>query len=251
MIKLPIYGIISMPNPHPLRAQLLDNSVGYSAPSGLPSCADLAIRNWVRWSFYISLEGIAKMKKECTGCKKTKPIKQFNKNRHAQDGHQFRCKSCQKAWKQSEKGKQSKRQYARSEKGREAHKRYNQSQKGRENAKRFARTAKGRINKRRITEIRRTRKTQAGGSYTTDQWYILCKFYDFCCLRCNKKLPFEKLTLDHVKPVSKGGSSDIWNIQPLCNKCNRKKGNGEIDYRKTLPDWINRDGPVWQQNQLF
>jgi hypothetical protein len=24
-----------------------------------------------------------------------------------------------------------------------------------------------------------------------------------------------------------------------------------MDYRQTLPDWINRDGPIWMQRSLF
>jgi 5-methylcytosine-specific restriction endonuclease McrA len=36
-------------------------------------------------------------------------------------------------------------------------------------------------------------------------------------LCCGEAKP---LTVDHVVPVSKGGSNDISNIQPLCLECN-------------------------------
>ena len=76
---------------------------------------------------------------------------------------------------------------------------------------------------------RRTRKTKAGGSFTDKQWTTLCKKYYFKCLGCNRK---RKLAADHVVPVSKGGTSDISNIQPLCQPCNSKKGTKYTDFRK-------------------
>jgi 5-methylcytosine-specific restriction endonuclease McrA len=89
---------------------------------------------------------------------------------------------------------------------------------------------------------RRTAKNQAGGSYTVAEWKTLCEQYDNRCLRCGKK---EKLTFDHVIPVSKGGSSDISNGQPLCFSCNAGKRDKTTDYR-TKPG-IKR----WFQKRLF
>lgn len=74
----------------------------------------------------------------------------------------------------------------------------------------------------------RTRKSKAGGEYTPQQWQELCEYYGQICLCCRKK---RKLTADHVIPVSRGGTSDIANIQPLCKPCNSKKGNKIIDFR--------------------
>lgn len=76
---------------------------------------------------------------------------------------------------------------------------------------------------------RRTRQTKAGGSFTEKEWLKLCDKYHHKCLCCDKR---RKLTADHVIPVSKGGTSDIDNIQPLCGPCNSKKNNKVIDFRK-------------------
>lgn len=76
---------------------------------------------------------------------------------------------------------------------------------------------------------RRTRKEGSGGVYTPAEWNALCKHYHNRCLCCGKK---RKLTADHVVPVSKGGSSNISNIQPLCGPCNSSKGSKIFDYRK-------------------
>jgi 5-methylcytosine-specific restriction endonuclease McrA len=80
-----------------------------------------------------------------------------------------------------------------------------------------------------LQQKRRTAKTKAGGAYTSAQWVALCDKYKNRCLCCDKK---KKLTPDHVLPVSKGGTSNIGNIQPLCGPCNSSKGAKTVDYRK-------------------
>ncbi len=67
------------------------------------------------------------------------------------------------------------------------------------------------------------------GSFTALEWVSLCNSYHNRCLCCRKR---KKLTADHVIPVSKGGSSSINNIQPLCQSCNSKKGTKSTDFRK-------------------
>lgn len=37
--------------------------------------------------------------------------------------------------------------------------------------------------------------------------------------------PPVSLTIDHIFPVSRGGTSDPDNLQTLCNRCNSAKGN--------------------------
>lgn len=76
---------------------------------------------------------------------------------------------------------------------------------------------------------RRELERDAAGSYTFDEWYALCDQYGFCCLRCGKT--DVKLTVDHVVPLSQGGSHYITNLQPLCGPCNSSKGVKRDDYR--------------------
>ena len=75
---------------------------------------------------------------------------------------------------------------------------------------------------------RRARIHSNGGSYTTEEWRELCKRYGNICLRCFAKT---RLTVDHIVPVSQGGTSDIENLQPLCRYCNTVKGDKTLNYR--------------------
>jgi len=77
--------------------------------------------------------------------------------------------------------------------------------------------------------VRRTRVTKSGGAFTREQWVALCRSYRFRCLCCGKR---KKLTVDHVVPVSRGGTSFISNIQPLCDTCNKAKSSKTLDFRK-------------------
>lgn len=79
---------------------------------------------------------------------------------------------------------------------------------------------------------RRTRKTNNGGSFTAKEWLDLKAYYKYTCLCCKKCEPEIKLCSDHIVPVSKGGSSNIENIQPLCVSCNCRKNNKIFDYRQ-------------------
>lgn len=42
------------------------------------------------------------------------------------------------------------------------------------------------------------------------------------CVACSSK---EELQIDHVVPVSRGGSDSVENLQLLCRTCNQKRGN--------------------------
>ena len=75
---------------------------------------------------------------------------------------------------------------------------------------------------------RETKRRSNGGSFTAQEWNALCKKYGNKCLCCKRR---RKLTADHVIPVSKGGTSNIENIQPLCGPCNSSKGTKTTDYR--------------------
>jgi 5-methylcytosine-specific restriction endonuclease McrA len=70
--------------------------------------------------------------------------------------------------------------------------------------------------------LRRARKRQAPiNDFTATQWRAMKALYDYRCVYCGKHQ--ERLTQDHVIPLSKGGSHTWDNIVPACKSCNSKK----------------------------
>lgn len=79
------------------------------------------------------------------------------------------------------------------------------------------------------THRRRARIAGNGGDYTAKEWKDLVDLYENKCLCCGRN--DVKITVDHIVPISVGGSNNIDNIQPLCKSCNSTKGAKVIDYR--------------------
>jgi len=53
------------------------------------------------------------------------------------------------------------------------------------------------------------------------QYNKLLHKYKFKCVYCGSD---KKLTIDHKKPVSRGGTDDLKNLHVACKECNSKKG---------------------------
>lgn len=207
--------------------------------------------------------------KRCTRCKKTKPLSEFYNSKKEKYGKTSWCKVCsldhQREWRAKNNDKvraQSKRAYyahrednikrvmkwasenpekhnkwiddwhkAHREKGLKSAKKWRENNKDKERAK-TRRWRKNNPEKARLqVETRRCRKIKAVGSIETKDWIKLCEKYDNRCLRCGKQ--DVTLSVDHIVPLSKGGSNTIDNVQPLCVSCNSRKHTKIIDYRPT------------------
>jgi len=76
---------------------------------------------------------------------------------------------------------------------------------------------------------RRARKANAKGAFSAEDWTAICDKYGNQCVCCGSKS--EPLTIDHIIPLSKGGTNSPINLQPLCLSCNSRKRDKTIDYR--------------------
>ena len=175
--------------------------------------------------------------KVCTRCGVDKPLSDFYSEPKGKYGVRSRCKPCMVSeaaeWRKHNKPNlDPELAYARYkrwiEKNKEWEKAYRKkrSKLPEERAKRRAylkRSGKSvEYAQRRRAQIR-----EAEGSYTAEEWEDLCAKYDYRCLACGA----DEVTVDHIVPLSKGGSNMIDNLQPLCMSCNCSKQDRVVDYR--------------------
>lgn len=159
--------------------------------------------------------------KICSVCLVAKSFECFGPNKRSPSGISWHCKECKSAKDKADYEKHKEERIARNTIYRRA------------NADRINQLSKRWIaaNKQRSLDIRRAyrgRRKGNDGSYTSDEWQALCDRFGRKCVKCGSD---GRLEADHVVPVSKGGSNDISNIQPLCRSCNARKWAKEIDYR--------------------
>ena len=73
------------------------------------------------------------------------------------------------------------------------------------------------------TNDRRARKLNAEGTFTKDDIVRLFDSQGGKCKQCDST---ERLEVDHIIPLAKGGSNWPSKLQILCRSCNAKKGCG-------------------------
>jgi 5-methylcytosine-specific restriction endonuclease McrA len=179
----------------------------------------------------------------------------FGNDRQKTDGRRRSCRECDAAirranWqadlsktherarlsreKNAEKIKERKRRYQQTEAGRQsmlaASKRYAKTDKGRSvkrtHQQRYSQTERGKTNGRMRVSRRRALLLAATGTFTTQDWQRTLKAQHNRCFYCNKVFTVKRPpTIDHVIPLSKGGTHSPENIVAACRPCNSAKWN--------------------------
>lgn len=73
--------------------------------------------------------------------------------------------------------------------------------------------------------IKLTLNTHQRQAFTFQDYLMIAVKSDQKCEICNKQPPEVKLEIDHILPISKGGSNTPLNLRFLCQYHNRSRGN--------------------------
>lgn len=184
--------------------------------------------------------------KRCSACKVAKPLTEFGCNRSKPGGLHDECRPCKKtsdhrrylanrdkriaqsrAWVLANPDARKayvKRYYAENrEELRVIRAAYRETH--REELREYTRQwNKANRALRRIAAQRRRAAFAAVpvNDLTIDQWIEILAKFGHACAYCPTGTD---LTMDHVVPISKGGSHTASNIVPACRRCNSSKGN--------------------------
>lgn len=53
--------------------------------------------------------------------------------------------------------------------------------------------------------------------------------YNGKCAICGKAVKYKRMTIDHIVPLSQGGTNEYKNLQLACHSCNRMKNDFTVD----------------------
>lgn len=77
--------------------------------------------------------------------------------------------------------------------------------------------------KEKARSHRRRVSLKGKGSFTSEEWLALLRFYRWRCYYCSKRLTRKSASPDHKTPLVRDGSNRIRNIVPSCRYCNYSK----------------------------
>lgn len=175
------------------------------------------------------------MFKRCSCCKVTKPIEEFYRKRAKPDGHQCWCKVCA-AEKDRRYGASHRSirnatlrlwRTANPDKAREHKVRYDtaHADQKRESLRRWRHQ-----NPEKVLDMERRRRARKRDAPIVERFdaHAIYKRDGWRCHICKKKVAKKQASLDHLIPLSQGGSHTSDNVALAHRRCNSKRGPGRI-----------------------
>jgi len=95
-----------------------------------------------------------------------------------------------------------------------------------EASRRYLQAEHGKLQHRLTSSRRRARLRQVECTLTKEQWFAVLEAYGYRCAYCGAE---DRLTIDHVEPISKGGAHTAKNVVPACKPCNDSKSDRSVD----------------------
>lgn len=184
-------------------------------------------------------DGFTGMCKACLSIVRKKYNRKYNQSKKARETarryyYSKKGQAIKKAYRQKytlteeqkERYREAARLHEKEQKYKDRQKRYRESPKGKkykaEKDKRHAKTENGKFSKRK-TEIKRKHQMKSTDcTLTRKEWIAIKEKFGNRCAYCGKEA---RLEMDHVIPLSRGGTHTASNIVPACRTCNAKKSN--------------------------
>lgn len=174
---------------------------------------------------------VAEQTKVCTGCREAKPLEEFHRSSGTKDGLQYRCKSCQRAWREENR-----------EREQETRRRYYQENRDQLLTQRRKHRAE---NPHGDWESDYRKRSRAAGCIPVVRSFTREELVAYWgngarCIYCDG--PFEEI--DHLQPIALGGVHAVETVVPSCSQCNQEGGkharsflwrmNGQERYREVV-----------------
>ena len=174
--------------------------------------------------------------KTCSLCKQVKPTTDFGKHKSSKDGLYSQCLPCHRqhraAYRQRNVESIKKQQADNYRRNREKRIAYVKEQKKLkpEKSREYNANSKKRNHIKIAADSRRRRaKLKANGIFKISK-KELAKLLAKPCFYCGTK---ERITIDHVIAIARGGTDSIGNLVPACKSCNSQKRDLTItEWRK-------------------
>ena len=164
--------------------------------------------------------------KKCTKCGENKPnTNEYFAFRNKSKGKlNARCKECDKKYRENNKDKI--REYR--ENNKEYYKEYRENNKEhyKDLFKKYYENNKDKY--KEYNHKRRALKVGNGGSYTKSQWLDTLEYFDYKCAYTGECIK-HNCHVEHIVPISKGGTSYIWNLVPSTASANLSKQNRDME----------------------
>ena len=109
---------------------------------------------------------------------------------------------------------------------------------------------------------RRAKLKSNGGEYTLEQWNECLEFFDYKCAYSGAELTKDNTNVEHIIPISKGGTNNIYNIIPTLDSVNKSKNASDmLEWYKQQPyyseerlnkilDWIEYASNKYELNTI-